>query len=269
MCRPNPSHASEDIKYISTFVDQTHPMPARTQNASQHVLTKPLPWERGHKMYLNLSWPNPSYASEDTKCISTCVDQTLPMSARTQNVSQLVLTKHFSCQQRNKMYLNFWWPNPSLAARTQNSTQHVLTKPLPCERGHKMYLNLSWPNPSYAREDTKCISTCVDQTLPMSARTQNVSQLVLTKHFSCQQRNKTYLNFCWPNSSLAARTQNATQYVFTKPLPFQRGHKMHLNLCRPNPSHACNKSKCISTLESVKSTYIKRAIGVAKNQVLD
>jgi len=31
----------------------THPMPARTLNVSQ-VLTKPLPSQRGHKMYLNV-----------------------------------------------------------------------------------------------------------------------------------------------------------------------------------------------------------------------
>jgi hypothetical protein len=38
-----PAEASEDTKCISTCVDQTHLMPARTQNASQHVTTKPLP----------------------------------------------------------------------------------------------------------------------------------------------------------------------------------------------------------------------------------
>jgi hypothetical protein len=49
---------------------KTHPMPARTQNVSQLVLPKALPFQRRHKMYLKLCCPNPSHA---TKCISTCV----------------------------------------------------------------------------------------------------------------------------------------------------------------------------------------------------
>ena len=62
------------------------------------------PCKRGHKMHLNKNGPKPFNASEDTKCISTSVDQTHPMPMRTQNVSQHVL----------KM--------------TENASQHVLTK---------------------------------------------------------------------------------------------------------------------------------------------
>ena len=82
-------------------------------NASEHVLTKPIPCQGGHKMYLNMRLPNPSYANEDRKCISTCVDQTNenlkcistcvdqspPMTAMRENASQHVFTKTLSCQQ--------------------------------------------------------------------------------------------------------------------------------------------------------------------------
>ena len=95
----NQTHAREDTTFITTCVDQTHPipartqnlsqhvmkkrpptcvaqtppMPARTQNASQHVLTKPLQCQRGHKMHLNMCWPNTSHANEETKWASNCV----------------------------------------------------------------------------------------------------------------------------------------------------------------------------------------------------
>ena len=58
--RPNPYHASEDKKCISTYDDQTFPIPERTQNVSQHVLK----------------------VSEDLMCTSTCVYQIFPMLAR-------------------------------------------------------------------------------------------------------------------------------------------------------------------------------------------
>ena len=70
-------------KYIWTCVDNTLPMPKKTLNVLQtHVLIKLIPCKRRHKIYLNSSWPNDS---EDTKLISTCVDQTTPMPPRTQN----------------------------------------------------------------------------------------------------------------------------------------------------------------------------------------
>ena len=58
MCGPNLSHACEKPKCIATCVDQNTPMPARTQNVSLHVLTKPYPCQRGYKMHLNMCWLN-------------------------------------------------------------------------------------------------------------------------------------------------------------------------------------------------------------------
>jgi len=59
---------------MSALVDHTHPNPAMTQNASQHVLTKSLSCQRG------------------TTFILTCVDHTPPKQAETPNISKLVLT---------------------------------------------------------------------------------------------------------------------------------------------------------------------------------
>ena len=111
MYGPNPTHSCENPKCISSSVHQTPPMPARTQNMSQHVftkvttqnasqyvLTKPIPSNRALKIHpnpshatslageyskcistrdnqtnFNLIWPNSFYASADTKCISTWV----------------------------------------------------------------------------------------------------------------------------------------------------------------------------------------------------
>ena len=123
-------------------------LPARTQNSSQHVL-KPLPCPRGLKIYLNICWPNPRpHSSEDTKYISTFVERTTPMPTTTQNVSQ-----------------------------------HVLTKIIPSQRELKLYVNLCWPKVSHDSEDTKWIWTCVEQTHPMSVRTQNASNMCRPNHF--------------------------------------------------------------------------------------
>ena len=176
LCWPNPTLASENIKCISTYVDQTppmpgrtqdasqlvdqtHPMPARTQNVCQPVLIKPILCKGINKIHLNICWPNPSCASMiikciltlvEEKCISTCVDQTHPMPSRTQNASQLV---------------------PS--------------KSNPCQRLHKMHLNMCWPNPSHASEETKWISICDNQTNPRPASTQNAYLHVLTEPIPC------------------------------------------------------------------------------------
>jgi len=122
----------------------------------------------------------------------------------------------------------------------------MMTIRLPCQRGHKN------------------ISTCEDQSPPMSARTQNISQLelntykiharkkrrnVLTKLIPCQQGiNSTCIEQSPPmsartkNSSkhahmsartknvtknfpMPARTENASHPVFTKPLLCHRGQK--------------------------------------------
>ena len=179
---------------MSTCVDQTHSMLARTQNAFQHVLTKSLPCQRGNKMNLNMWWPNLSKASYYTKCTSTCVDRTHSMLARTQNASQQVLTKPHICQREHKINLN----SCPMTVRTQK------------------YLNICLPNPVHASEDTSTISTCVDESHPMPARPQNVSQLVLTKPISCQRGHKLKLNVYWPRTELI----NASHHVLTKSLPF-------------------------------------------------
>ena len=46
-------HASEEKKLISKCVDPTHPIPTRTQNVSRVLMNKPLPCQRGQKIYLN------------------------------------------------------------------------------------------------------------------------------------------------------------------------------------------------------------------------
>ena len=148
LCWQNRSHAGEDTKFISSCVNQNHPkpahtknashlvttnptqvsediksiqshtMPARTQNVPLHVMTKPIRCQRVHKKYLNLCWQNKSHASEDTKCISTCVEPTLHMPMISKNIFQHVLTK------------------PSDASTCSNTSQHVLTKPHPYKRGN-------------------------------------------------------------------------------------------------------------------------------------
>ena len=116
----NLSQSWDDTKCISTCVDQMRPMPARKQNVSQKVLTKPVPCLQGREIYLNMCWQNPSHSSEETKCISRCDVQTPPSLGMTQNPSQHVLTKQNPCQRGRIMHLNMCWPNPSHAARTQN-----------------------------------------------------------------------------------------------------------------------------------------------------
>ena len=159
MCWPNPTHASkhtkciwtcfdyindanEDTKCIWTCIEQTNSISARTQNVSQHVLTKQIPCQRGRKMNLNMSWSNPSHTNQAKQCISTC---TPSMPAKTQNVSQFqthympartknVLTKYIQCKRGHKMFVNICWVN-------------------------KIYLHFYWPNPSLDSEGTKFITT--------------------------------------------------------------------------------------------------------------
>jgi hypothetical protein len=103
----NPFYASDYIKYISTSVDQTSSMQAMKQNGSQHVMNKPIPCQRGHKIYLNTCRPNAFHARLERKD------------------SLHVLTKPLLCQHGHTFYFIC-----------------VLTKPLPCRRGQKMYLNM-------------------------------------------------------------------------------------------------------------------------------
>jgi hypothetical protein len=83
------------------------------------------------------------------------------MTARTQIVSQLVLTN-------SVLY----------KSRTQYASQLVLTNPISCQRVHKIYLNLQrgyemninfcLPNPTHDSEDTKFTPTFVNQTHPIA-----------------------------------------------------------------------------------------------------
>jgi hypothetical protein len=61
---------------MSTSVDQTNIIPGRTQIVSQHILTKFPPCQRGKKIVSQQVINKTIDASEDTKCISTRVDQT-------------------------------------------------------------------------------------------------------------------------------------------------------------------------------------------------
>ena len=184
----NPSYNKEDTKWISTCVEQTPHMPMITQNYHNMCWPNPRILART-EIPLQHVWPNPSHTSEDTTCISTRGDLAPPMAARTQCVSQLVLTKHITCQ-----------------------------------REHKILLNMCWPSYSHASKHTKCISTCVEQTHHIPARTQNVStrvgtitfhvsedisEIVLTKLLTCQRRHKMHLNICWPNALNAILDTNS------------------------------------------------------------
>ena len=145
-------------------------------------MTKPVLWQREHKMHLKLCWPNPSHASGDTKCISTCV------------------TKRTSQQFGYKMYLNMRWPNHFqksehmmhhnmcyMPANTQTISKYMLTKPVSLKEIHKIHLNLCWPKTSHSSEDKKCISICVDRNPSIHWKTTNVSQL--TQNLSHAKEN--------------------------------------------------------------------------------
>ena len=157
-------------------------MLSRTHNASQHVLTKILPYQRVHKLHLKMClqktiqcyqehkthlnpyWTNPYHAFKGKICITNRDDQTHPMTARTQDVSQPVLTKPIStCIDETH----------PMQARTQNASQHVLMKLIQCKRGHKIHLNVYRPSSYNASDGKKCISSCVDHTPSILARTQN------------------------------------------------------------------------------------------------
>ena len=219
---------------------ETPPMPARTQNASQHVLTN-MP----AKTKLIVCWPNSFHESQETNCISTCVDliypkpaktqnsikhvlkkKPLPMAVSTQNVSQFVLTKPCHARTDRKSVATYVDQMPPVLAITKIISPLVLTKFLPCKRGHRMYPNLSWLNSSYAREDTKWILKYAAQGLNMPAR-----------------KYKIHLNMCWPNPS----HDSEDKMYLTKLLPRQWGHKIHLIMFWQNPSHASQDKTWFST----------------------
>ena len=177
-----------------------------------------------HKIHLNMCWQNPSNGSEDTKCISTFVDQTSPTPMTTQIAGNHVLTKHNTRQQALNAYqLVLTNPNPRqleykihyyvcrLTLPCQGwHKMHLnsFTKLIQCLRGHKKYLNLCWSNPSNAREHLKWISTRVEQTSHMPAWKQNVSQLVLRAKWISSSVDQT--------PPIPSRTQNDSHLVSSK-----------------------------------------------------
>ena len=144
LCSPNKSHSSEFTKWFSWCVGQTQLMQARTQSESQHVLSNPLICQPENKMYLNMCWTFPSYASEDSTCISTCGDQSHPMPARTQNVLYMYWPNHSDASEDTKCISICVEQTPPMTARTQKIYQLVLTKHPPCQRGNKMHFNMYW-----------------------------------------------------------------------------------------------------------------------------
>ena len=150
-------------------------MPTRTKNSSQHVLTKPFPSLRGHKIYINLCWTNPSLDCEGTKLCKT---------------------------------------NPSHETRERKMHLKLCgRKPSRYLQGHKMYLNVCWSNQSHENEEHKMYHSLRWQNPPMTARTQNASQLEL----SMPEGNKECLNMCW--------------------------HKLHVYLWFQNHSHTSEVTK--------------------------
>ena len=148
LCWPNISYAT---KYISTCV--------------AHILR--CLWI--HKIYLNFCWQYLSHDSEDTKYISTCVEQN-PLDSEEKRCKP---SKPIPCQRGNKKYLYLCWTKPhSLSAKTYDFSKIVLNKYHQCQREHKIH-----------------VKTFVDQNHPMPAMTQKTSQHVLTKHLTCQRRH--------------------------------------------------------------------------------
>ena len=133
-------------------------MPVSTLNVTQRVIART------------------SVAIQNKKAISTCVDQSPHMPAIIQKAYQHAKSNPLICQRGHKMNHNMYVLTKHSPVREAGySSQHVLTKLLPCEREHKMYVYINLCNESI---DIKHISTCVDQTPTMPARTQKGFQLV-------------------------------------------------------------------------------------------
>ena len=171
-------------KSTSTNFDLTHHPPTITLKVYQLMLTKANPRKREHKMHLNVCWPNPSHAREDTRCNSIYWPNASNVGEDTKCISNSV---------DHKMHHNMFWPNPSYACVSIKCTlTHV---------ENKMHLNKRWPNTSHATKDSKCFSTIVEEIQHMPATTSNASQHVLMNPLPCQRENKMNLNMWWPNLS--------------------------------------------------------------------
>ena len=167
-------------------------MTAKTKNAFQIVITQQRAFQREH---LKSSEPvlkkNPSLPIEDIICISTCVDQSSLVPARTENDSQNVLSKPSLTNEDTKCNLNKCWSNSSIAWEEILTYVHKIVKYQRCHKmkpklcltspsnasKYKMYLHLGWLIRCRASEVTISILTYVDQKPEIPAKTQNLSQL--------------------------------------------------------------------------------------------
>ena len=234
-------------------------------------------------MYLNLWWPNPFYASEDTKYVLFCVDQTPPILPRAKNISQLVLIdQNPNIKRRDKMNHYMSWAKPSHASVDIKSISTCVEQILSCQRGYKMNLNMCWPNPSHGYEDTKCISTCVDQTHPMPARTQNIFQHVFptstmpantenkSKHELTSQVNEDNkcISTCVDQTPpMQGRTQNISLHVLNKLISCELGHEMYLNLFSTNSFHCQRAITIYQNMLSTNPSFISEDIKCVLNCV--
>jgi len=67
-------------------------------------------------MHLIMCLQKPSHDTKDNKCITACIEQIPPITARTQNESQHVLNKAITCQVEHKKHLNKFSFDPSHAS---------------------------------------------------------------------------------------------------------------------------------------------------------
>ena len=200
-------------------------MPARKQNASQlaskHIKSISTRVCQAPPM-IDLFWQNPSYDSEHKKFIYTCVDQNQPWIARTRFLTCFDHTTRMPAITQNPYQHVF--QIPPHATETQNAYKHALTKPLPCQRAHKKHLNMCWRNPTHASEETKCISTCVDQSPTCDDQTEwhRIRQMHLNTWGSnpstASKDTKSIIIYVNQNLTMPVRTQNASQHVY-KPIP--------------------------------------------------
>ena len=215
-------------------------MKARSQNVCLNVFSKLMPYLRMHKIHLNtwwsysshasgdikfnMCWPDLSYANQDTECISSCIDETHPMPVKIKKCISPFVNQTLLCLPGHKI-----------------AHQLVLTKSIQCQWKSKMHLNMCWPEPSHAIEHSKRISTCVDQippmpasthnisrveqAAPMSAGTQHIFQLVLTKSIPCQRGNTEWISTCHDQTHfMPARIRKGSHNVLTKHITNQRAH---------------------------------------------
>ena len=192
-------------------------MPARTQNASQHVLTKHLMCQRRHKMHLNTCWPNPFHACEDT------------------NASQNILTKYSYANMDTKFI-------------SHKIHQHALTK---------TFSSKCWLNPSLANENTKSFSNCVDQAethkvnfcslIPFNSSMETIwISTSVEQPLPCQRRYKIHLNFCCLNASLACEETKFYRTCVVKTHTLSVRTQFVSYMCWKNPSLASENTKLIS-----------------------